>query len=84
MEEEDASEEEDDADAGPSFADRLEALQQQQQEEEEEEQGAAKGLSAPGEALPADRIKADSLAVLLTQALRSGDKEMLEKCMVRG
>jgi U3 small nucleolar RNA-associated protein 5 len=45
--------------------------------------GAAEeeGAGPSGAALPAGPIKADSLGVLLTQALRSGDRALLERCV---
>ncbi len=39
------------------------------------------GAGPSGAALPAGPIKADSLGVLLTQALRSGDRALLERCV---
>jgi U3 small nucleolar RNA-associated protein 5 len=45
-------------------------------------QGGGEGEGEPAAAtLPAGPIKADSLAVLLTQALRSGDRALLERCL---
>lgn len=67
---------EDEDDEGPTFAERIAALQQA-------DGGAAlPAAGAPGqEGQLAGPVKADSLAVLLTQALQSGDRTLLERCL---
>jgi U3 small nucleolar RNA-associated protein 5 len=78
--------EEGEAHEGPTFGERVAALQ--------DAAGgaplaaAAGATSAPpaaaaaaAAAFPSGAIKADSLAVLLTQALQSGDKLLLERCL---
>ncbi len=59
-------------DEGPTFAERIAALQG------ETAPSAAGGAAAPA---PSGPLKADSLAVLLSQALQSGDKVLLERCL---
>ena len=65
---------------GPTFAERLAALQLQ-------EGGGSGGGAAgkrgakPAPAAPAGPLKADSLSVLLSQALQSGDRALLERCL---
>jgi U3 small nucleolar RNA-associated protein 5 len=64
---------------GPTMGERVAALQ-------EASIAAASGgpaapSSAAADAFPSGPIKADSLAVLLTQALRSGDRSLLERCL---
>lgn len=60
-------------DEGPTFADRIAALQGE----------TTKPSTAANEApvAPSGPLKADSLAVLLSQALQSGDKVLLERCL---
>ena len=72
-------EDEEENEEGPTFAERIAALQQ------------GNGVDAPGalggSATAAQNdelsgpVKADSLAVLLTQALQSGDRVLLERCL---
>ena len=78
-EEEDDGDDDDDDDSmqkdeGPTFAERIAALQGET---------ALAGTSAPPSsvAAPSGPLKADSLAVLLSQALQSGDKILLERCL---
>ncbi len=74
------------ASEGPTFAERLAALQLQ-------EGGAGAGAGAGagrqgkrggGAAPPTGPLKADSLSVLLGQALQSGDRALLERCLTGG
>jgi len=60
-------------DEGPTFAERIAALQGE----------TTKPSMAANEApvAPSGPLKADSLAVLLSQALQSGDKVLLERCL---
>jgi U3 small nucleolar RNA-associated protein 5 len=61
-------------DEGPTFAERIAALQG-------ETAGDAARTAAAAVAPPTGPLKADSLAVLLSQALQSGDKVLLERCL---
>ena len=66
---------EDDDDEGPTFAARIASLQQG---------GTPSTTTTAAEttiAAPSGPLKADSLAVLLSQALQSGDKVLLERCL---
>jgi U3 small nucleolar RNA-associated protein 5 len=49
-----------------------------------QQEGDAAAAAGPQAALPAGPLKADSLAVLLSQALRSSDKALLERCLSVG
>lgn len=49
-----------------------------------EEDAQQPGTSGAGAALPKGSSRTDSLAVLLTQALRSNDRALLEKCLAAG
>jgi U3 small nucleolar RNA-associated protein 5 len=65
---------------------RIASLEQQQQQQQEAAMAAATGQQQqqqPGAAasLPPGPVKADSLSVLLSQALRSGDRALLEQCL---
>uniref|UniRef100_A0A383W0U0 Small-subunit processome Utp12 domain-containing protein n=1 Tax=Tetradesmus obliquus TaxID=3088 RepID=A0A383W0U0_TETOB len=66
---------------------RIASLEQQQQQQQEAAMAAAGGSQQqqqqPGAAasLPPGPVKADSLSVLLSQALRSGDRALLEQCL---
>jgi hypothetical protein len=64
--------------------DAQEQQQQQQQQLAGGEGAAAAAEGAGAAALPAGPLKADSLAVLLSQALRSGDRALLERCLAVG
>jgi U3 small nucleolar RNA-associated protein 5 len=61
-----------DEDEGPTFAERIAALQG------ETAPATTAAAAAPP---PTGPLKADSLAVLLSQALQSGDKVLLERCL---
>jgi U3 small nucleolar RNA-associated protein 5 len=63
----------DEAEEGPTFGERVAALA------EAADPGAGGG--AEPAAPPPGPLKADSLAVLLSQALRSGDRALLERCL---
>jgi U3 small nucleolar RNA-associated protein 5 len=63
--------------------------EQQQQQQGQQPAAAAAAAAARGDGgaaaeLPAGPLKADSLAVLLSQALRSSDKALLERCLAVG
>jgi len=60
-------------DEGPTFAERIAALQG------ETTQPSTAANEAP--VAPSGPLKADSLSVLLSQALQSGDKVLLERCL---
>ncbi|KAK9919005.1 hypothetical protein WJX75_008642 [Coccomyxa subellipsoidea] len=62
---------------GPTLGQRLEALQLRNQQERMDVDGAAGALQA-------GPLKADSVAVLLGQALQAQDKALLEKCLNTG
>lgn len=64
---------------GPTMGERVAALQEASIAAASG--GAAAPSSAAADAFPSGPIKADSLAVLLTQALRSGDRALLERCL---
>lgn len=69
----DVDTDEEDQDAGPTFAERIAALQ--------ESNGGVGGVASAPPPAPSGPLKADSLAVLLSQALQSGDKVLLERCL---
>jgi U3 small nucleolar RNA-associated protein 5 len=56
-------------------------LQQQQQQQQHQEHVSYQQEAAAAAAPPSGPLKADSLAVLLAQALRSSDKALLERCL---
>ncbi|CAL8463784.1 g3318 [Coccomyxa elongata] len=62
---------------GPTLGERLEALQLRMRQDQMDVDGAA-GSAAAGP------LKADSVAVLLGQALQAQDKALLEKCLNTG
>ncbi|EIE18810.1 NUC189-domain-containing protein [Coccomyxa subellipsoidea C-169] len=62
---------------GPTLGQRLEALQVRSQQERMDVDGGAGALQA-------GPLKADSVAVLLGQALQAQDKALLEKCLNTG
>lgn len=63
-------------DEGPTLADRVAALELGQRD--------APAAETRGAVFEGGPVKADSLAVLLTQALRSEDRAMLERCLSVG
>jgi U3 small nucleolar RNA-associated protein 5 len=76
----------------PTLGQRVLQLEKQQQQQQcglvqAAAAEAAAGDAAAGDAsaaLPAGPLKADSLAVLLSQALRSSDRALLERCLSVG
>jgi U3 small nucleolar RNA-associated protein 5 len=90
------TEEEQELQGEPTLGQRVLALEKRQQQQQQQQQGgpvqaaaaeAAAGDDAAGgqqAALPAGPLKADSLAVLLSQALRSSDRALLERCLSVG
>ncbi|KAF6255059.1 quinon protein alcohol dehydrogenase-like superfamily [Scenedesmus sp. NREL 46B-D3] len=66
---------------------RVASLEQQQQQQQEAVVAAVGGQqqqqqqSGAAASLPPGPVKADSLSVLLSQALRSGDRALLEQCL---
>jgi U3 small nucleolar RNA-associated protein 5 len=69
----DADSDSDEAEEGPTFGERVAALA------EAADPGAGGGAEPASP--PPGPLKADSLAVLLSQALRSGDRALLERCL---
>lgn len=72
-------------DDGPTFAERIAALQQEDtpQLETATTKSTKKihgDIDASSRIIPSGPLKADSLSVLLTQALQSNDKLLLERC----
>lgn len=65
---------------GPTFAERLAALQLQENGAQQAAQQAKQDTPAAG-APPVGPLKADSLSVLLSQALQSSDRVLLERCL---
>jgi hypothetical protein len=84
---EDEDEDEDmDAAGEQTLGQRVASLEQQQQQQQEAAMAAAGGQqqqqqSSAAAQLPPGPVKADSLSVLLSQALRSGDRALLEQCL---
>jgi len=79
----------------PTLGQRVLQLEKQQQQRQGGPVAAAAAEAAAGDAaadqagpaqaaLPAGPLKADSLAVLLSQALRSSDRALLERCLSVG
>jgi U3 small nucleolar RNA-associated protein 5 len=77
----------------PTLGQRVLQLEKQQQQQQQQQGGPvqqAAAETAAGDAggtsagLPAGPLKADSLAVLLSQALRSSDRALLERCLSVG
>jgi U3 small nucleolar RNA-associated protein 5 len=75
-----------DASGEQTLGQRVASLEQQQQQQQEAGLAAAGGQQqqqsgAAAASLPPGPVKADSLSVLLSQALRSGDRALLEQCL---
>jgi hypothetical protein len=85
--EEDDDDEDIDASGEQTLGQRVANLEQQQQQQQEAGMAAAGGQQqqqqsgAAAASLPPGPVKADSLSVLLSQALRSGDRALLEQCL---
>jgi U3 small nucleolar RNA-associated protein 5 len=86
----DALEDDEDEDMSASgeqtLGQRVANLEQQQQQQQEAGLAAAGGQQqqqsgVAAASLPPGPVKADSLSVLLSQALRSGDRALLEQCL---
>lgn len=65
----------------PTLGQRVADLEQQQAAAVHGEQHDHAAAGTSGTTLPAGPVKADSLGVLLTQALRSSDRALLEQCL---
>ncbi|KIY93949.1 hypothetical protein MNEG_14012 [Monoraphidium neglectum] len=80
--EEGEEEDEEEEEGGETLGDRVAALERQQAGAGASTADAdADAAAAAGAALLDGPVKADSLAVLLQQALRSGDRGLLERCL---
>jgi U3 small nucleolar RNA-associated protein 5 len=83
------TDEEQEASGEPTLGQRVLELEQQQRQQQGGAVQAAAAEAAAGDAaaaaaVPAGPLKADSLAVLLSQALRSSDRALLERCLSVG
>jgi U3 small nucleolar RNA-associated protein 5 len=87
------TDEEQEASGEPTLGQRVLELEQQQRQQQggavqvaaaEAAAGDAAAAAAAAAAIPAGPLKADSLAVLLSQALRSSDRALLERCLSVG
>jgi U3 small nucleolar RNA-associated protein 5 len=84
------TDEEQEALGEPTLGQRVLELEQQQRQQQggavqvAAAEAAAGDAAAAAAAIPAGPLKADSLAVLLSQALRSSDRALLERCLSVG